>query len=206
MTDKSLFDRVHAAALAELCGYAGVVEASLREGSPIFKHAIRIASAASVKPVEPGHPTDAETIVRAIDRMGDKIVAYYMRNLDLMERMYARQLSGGPTLELAEQDEHSITYHVGGIVRDEGENAGVLAVTANTDPSPNFPESVRIVIGAPKRSPLMAGRIPKIDTFAMSVETAEQWVATVQQAIRDVRAAKTIQPPKGGHHADPQDR
>jgi len=134
-------------------------------------------------------PSDADAIVRAIDRMGDKIVAYYMKTLELMERIYAHQLSGGPTVEVVEQLEHSVTYHVGGIICDEGENEGVLAVTANTDPGPDFPESVRIVIGAPSKSPLMAGHIPEIDGFAMSVEVAERWVATVQQAIRDVRQA-----------------
>jgi hypothetical protein len=94
------------------------------------------------------------------------------------------------------------TYHLGGIICNEGESEGVLAVTANTDPSPDFPASVRIVIGAPDKSPLMEGYIPEIDGFAMSVAVAKRWVATIQAAIRDVEEATQ----KKESHADTQDR
>jgi hypothetical protein len=94
------------------------------------------------------------------------------------------------------------TYHLGGIFCNEGESEGVLAVTSNTDPSPDFPGSVRIVIGAPEKSPLLEGPIPEIDGFAMSVEVAKKWVATLQAAIRDVEEATQKKEP----HADAQDR
>lgn len=90
---------------------------------------------------------------------------------------------------------HSATYHVGKILcGDEGQLDGVLAVTANTNPSPDFPADVRIVVGSPPQSPLMEGPIPRINGWAMSVETAKVFVATVQQAIRDVETGEVNDP------------
>jgi hypothetical protein len=48
-----------------------------------------------------------------------------------------------------------ITYHLAHILCDEGENPGVLSVTASIDPSPFFPDDARLFVGAPEQSPLM---------------------------------------------------
>jgi hypothetical protein len=94
----------------------------------------------------------------------------------------------------------NITYHLYPILCDEGENSGVLSVTAIVDPSPFFPDDVRLFIGAPKQSPLMEGYIPSLGGgFGMSTETAERAISTLQRAIRDVRSAiKT--PTEGDRH------
>lgn len=85
-----------------------------------------------------------------------------------------------------------ITYHLGPILCDEGENPGVLSVTAGIHPSPFFPDSARLFVGAPQQSPLMEGYIPSLGGgFGMSVETAERLISVLQRAIRDVRRATT---------------
>jgi hypothetical protein len=97
--------------------------------------------------------------------------------------------------------EFNRTYHLDGISCCEGEIEGVLAVTANTDPSPHFPEIARIFVGAPEQSPLTKRPIPDISGgFAMSVATAEKWISTLQAAIRDVRSAIKEPPPQGDRH------
>ncbi len=93
-----------------------------------------------------------------------------------------------PDLIPVQKNENSITYHLAGILVDGGQTRSVLAVSANIDPSPHFPDSARIVVGAPEQSPLMEGGIPRTTGgFAMDLETAEGLVSTVQQAINDVR-------------------
>lgn len=80
-----------------------------------------------------------------------------------------------------------ITYHLEGIQGDEGENPGVLAITALLNTTPNDPEYTHIILGAPPKSPLMEGYIPDLKGgFSMSVETAQRFIAVLQRAIRDV--------------------
>jgi hypothetical protein len=71
---------------------------------------------------------------------------------------------------------HKTYPHITGVTGDEGENPGVLAVTATLDP--DFPEDCRIFVGSRTRG-----------GFAMGIAGAERLVAMLQQAISDVRAA-----------------
>lgn len=87
------------------------------------------------------------------------------------------------------KDDNSVVYHMDGVVGDNGQSPGVLAVCGMLDPSPDFPGSVRIILGAPRKSPFMEGYIPKIDGWAMSVDVADRLIVHLQQIIRDVNAA-----------------
>ena len=132
--------------------------------------------------------------------MGDKIVAYYMKSVAIMERVYAHQLRNpGPTINIVEEHRNWNTYHVGGLLCNQGQSpGGVLSITAHLRP---LMADVAIVVGSPSATPLPDACLTKIDGWAMSVATAKLLVATVQQAIRDVEDATSKEP-----HADPQDR
>jgi hypothetical protein len=84
---------------------------------------------------------------------------------------------------------HKTYPHIAGVLGDEGENPGVLAITATLDPGTDFPEDCRIVVGSPTRSDALPGYLPDLGGFAMGIAGAERLVATLQQAISDVRAA-----------------
>lgn len=131
---------------------------------------------------------DGDAIVHAINQMGDKIVAYYMKSVAIMERVYAHQLRNpGPTINIVEEHRNWNTYHVGGLLCDEGQSpGGVLSITAHLRP---LMADVAIVIGSPSATPLPDACLTKINGWAMSVATAKLLVATVQQAIRDVEDA-----------------
>ncbi len=79
--------------------------------------------------------------------------------------------------------------HVTGILGDEGENQGVLAVHAVLDPSPNFPDEARIIVGSPAKSEALPGYLPNLGGFAMGIAGAERLIATLQRAISDIRIA-----------------
>jgi hypothetical protein len=82
------------------------------------------------------------------------------------------------------------TYpHVTGIYGDGGENEGVLAIHAVLDPSPNYPETGRIIVGSPEKSPALPGYIPDLGGFSCSPEAAERLANALLVAARDVRAA-----------------
>jgi hypothetical protein len=79
--------------------------------------------------------------------------------------------------------------HITGIHGDGGESEGALAVTALLDPGPNLPECARIIVGAPRRTPTIDGYIPDLGGFSCGPDAAERLIATLQEAVRDVRAA-----------------
>lgn len=138
---------------------------------------------------------DGDAIVHAINQMGDKIVTYgdkivtyYMKSVDIMERVYAHQLRNpGPTINIVEEHRNWNTYHVGGLLCNEGQSpGGVLSITAHLRP---LMADVAIVVGSPSATPLPDACLTKINGWAMNVATAKLLVATVQQAIRDVEDA-----------------
>jgi hypothetical protein len=85
--------------------------------------------------------------------------------------------------------ENKLYPHVTGVLGDDGENPGVLAVTAVLDPSPNYPSDGRIIVGSPTRSDVLPGYLPNLGGFCMGIAGAERLIATLKQAISDVRAA-----------------
>ncbi len=94
--------------------------------------------------------------------------------------------------------------HITGVGGFEG-RPGVLAVTAALNPSPHYPEIGRLIIGTPVASDKVLGPLPDLGGFMMSVEGAENLIATLQQAVSDVRAATGARPPtrwEQGSHLD----
>jgi hypothetical protein len=79
--------------------------------------------------------------------------------------------------------------HILGVSGDEGESPGVLAVHSVLDPSPDYPDEGRIIVGSPATSPKRPGCLPQLAAFSASIEGAEAICETLQQAISDVRAA-----------------
>jgi hypothetical protein len=82
--------------------------------------------------------------------------------------------------------------HVTGLYGDSGENAGALAVHAVLDPSPNYPEDGRIIVGSPASTPTIPGYIPNLGGFNGGPDAIERLASTLQQAVHDVRAATTM--------------
>ncbi len=78
--------------------------------------------------------------------------------------------------------------HITGVLGDEGETPGVLAVHAVLDPSPHYPDEGRIIIGSPKASDKLRGELPNLGGCCMSVPAAQRLIATLQCAIRDIQA------------------
>jgi len=85
--------------------------------------------------------------------------------------------------------EDKLYPHITGVVGDEGENPGVLAVVAVLDPNPYFPDVGRIIVGSPQESEALPGYLPDLGGFSMGIDGAERLIATLQQAISDIRAA-----------------
>jgi len=82
------------------------------------------------------------------------------------------------------------TYpHITGISGDCGENPAVLAVTAVLNPSPDWPESGRIIVGGPVKSPKLEGPLPDIGGFSMSEDGAIATILTLATAVIDIRRA-----------------
>jgi len=79
--------------------------------------------------------------------------------------------------------------HIRGFYGDGGENESVLSVIAHTHESPMYPETGRIFVGTPQRSPLMEGYFPELGSFSCSVETMERFIKVAQKAVDDVKAA-----------------
>ncbi len=79
--------------------------------------------------------------------------------------------------------------HITGVLGDEGENPGVLAVHAVLDPSEHYPEDGRIIVGSPTQSTALPGYLPDLGGFATGIAGAERLIATLQQAVSDIRAA-----------------
>ena len=79
--------------------------------------------------------------------------------------------------------------HVTGLYGDQGENPSALSVHAVLDPSPNYPESGRIIVGSPATTPTIPGYIPNLGGFNGGPAAIERLAATLLEAARDVRAA-----------------
>lgn len=88
-----------------------------------------------------------------------------------------------------DEADRSTCTHIRGFYGDEGENESVLCVIAHHRESPMYPESGRIFVGTPQRSPLMEGYFPELGSFSCSVETMKRFVRVAQKAIDDVEAA-----------------
>jgi hypothetical protein len=86
-------------------------------------------------------------------------------------------------------DDKGTNVHVRGFYGDDGENEGVLSVSTVLNGSPNYPESGRIVVGSPGRSPLIDGYTPSLGCFSCSPQAAERLIDVLQRAVEDVRAA-----------------
>ncbi len=84
---------------------------------------------------------------------------------------------------------HKTYPHITGVMGDGGETPGVLAITVALDAGDLFPENCRIVVGSPQTSKALPGTLPDLGGFAMGIEGAERVIATLQQAVSDVRAA-----------------
>lgn len=80
--------------------------------------------------------------------------------------------------------------HIRGVYGDEGENEGVLAIHAILDPGDNYPDCARIVVGAPRSSPLIDGYLPALGAFSFGPDVAELLIAELQKAVAAVRKAK----------------
>jgi len=88
------------------------------------------------------------------------------------------------------RDDNSKLYpHITGVRGNCGEDPSVLAVTAVLDPSEHYPDEGRIILGSPTKSDKLEGYIPDLGGFSCGVEAAEQLIATLQQAVSDIRAA-----------------
>lgn len=90
--------------------------------------------------------------------------------------------------------------HVTGVYGDNGENPSALAITAVLDPSDNYPEAGRIIVGSPTATPGIEGYIPNLGGFNGGPDAIERLAATLNQAARDVRAVidagqDTVAPP-----------
>lgn len=72
---------------------------------------------------------------------------------------------------------------VEGVVGNEGETIGNLAVVALLSPSPNMPNCCRIIVGSTKGSDVDCGQ------FALSVTKARELIAKLEAACADVVAA-----------------
>lgn len=79
--------------------------------------------------------------------------------------------------------------HIGNVYGDEGEAQGALAVAAVVDPSRHYPADGRIIVGVPAASARLPGPLPKLASFNMGITAAEELIATLQQAVLDVRRA-----------------
>lgn len=87
--------------------------------------------------------------------------------------------------------------HVTGIYGDQGENPSALAIHAVLDPSPNYPENGRIIVGSPATTPTIPGYIPNLGGFNGGPAAIERLASTLLEAARDVRAAMEPAPAPG---------
>ena len=88
------------------------------------------------------------------------------------------------------RDDKSRLYpHITGVRGNDGEDPSVLAVTAVLDPSEHYPDEGRIILGSPRQSDKLDGYIPNLGGFCCGVEAADALIATLQQAVSDIRQA-----------------
>ena len=95
--------------------------------------------------------------------------------------------SNAPTLVL-QSDKHRSHVHLRGVYGDDGENEGVLSVTAVRDATDSHPTGTLIIVGSPSQSPLIDGYLPDLGCFSCGVDGAERLIEALQNAVRDVRA------------------
>lgn len=79
--------------------------------------------------------------------------------------------------------------HLRGFHGDYGENEGVLSIVAMISESPNYPESGRIIVGSPVKSPLIPGYIPTLGGFSCSPDAADLLADELRAAAAAARAA-----------------
>ncbi len=79
--------------------------------------------------------------------------------------------------------EKNIYPRIDGLRGNEGEDEASLVVVAILDPSPNYPDSGRIIVGAPRDSIDIGG-------FSCSPEVARLLAATLVQAANAADTAK----------------
>lgn len=86
--------------------------------------------------------------------------------------------------------EHGRTLvHLLGYHGDGGENESVLSVTADLSSGDAFPETGRIFVGTPQKSPLLEGYFPDLGAWACSPDAADRLAAELGGASAMVRAA-----------------
>lgn len=86
--------------------------------------------------------------------------------------------------------EHGRTLvHLLGYHGDGGENESVLSVSTDLSPGANFPESGRIFVGTPQKSPLLEGYFPDLGSWSCSPDAADRLAAELKAAAAAARAA-----------------
>lgn len=86
--------------------------------------------------------------------------------------------------------EHGRTLvHLLGYHGDDGENESVLSVSTDLSPGENFPESGRIFVGTPQKSPLLEGYFPDLGGFTRSPDAADRLAEELTAASAAARAA-----------------
>lgn len=84
---------------------------------------------------------------------------------------------------------HHANTHLRGYYGDDGENEGVLAIRTELDEGPMYPETGRIIVGSPSKSPLIEGYIPRLGGFSCSPDAADRLADELKAAAAAARAA-----------------
>lgn len=79
--------------------------------------------------------------------------------------------------------------HLLGYYGNSGENESVLSVTADLVPGDALPETGRIFVGTPKKSPLLEGYFPDLGSFSCSPDAADRLADELKAAAAAARAA-----------------
>lgn len=87
------------------------------------------------------------------------------------------------------RDAGSTNVHIRGYYGDDGENEGVLAISAVLDPGDLYPECARIIVGSPSRTPLLEGYIPALGGFSCDPDAADRLADELHRAAADARFA-----------------
>jgi hypothetical protein len=143
----------------------------------------------------------AEMIADAIKQAGESITAYreaidlQRRSLRLLERVHdVRSLTLGDSAVRADlsttvEADGRTLVHLLGYYGDSGENLSVLSVTTDLSPGDAFPETGRIFIGTPQKSPLLEGYFPNLGAFSCSPDAADRLADELRAASARAREA-----------------
>lgn len=86
--------------------------------------------------------------------------------------------------------EHGRTLvHLLGYHGDGGENESVLALIVDLTPGENFPESGRIFVGTPQKSPLLEGYFPDLGGYSCSPDAADRLADELKAGAAAARSA-----------------